>query len=354
MSEEKIRITAEEIEALDIATVSARQPAAGVPAKVEDGVWGSVGGEEDQGGEAKASFWLKSWVYLGLAGAAGAFLGWMVFEPWFSDDPDSPVLQNLVFLPGVVALIAMALALAESLVERSWIKVARAAGVSLPLGVVFGLIFSIAGDLLLYVETRIMVEARLSLAEDSPAFWIARALAWCVLGVGAGICFGLAGGSGRKCLYGVAGGIAGAFVGGVMFDPIALLTHGAELSRALGMMMIGLASGVAIGFVESALKDRWLYVVAGPLAGKQFVIYKEVTQVGRRQTNDIYLFKDESIEPLHARIERRGAASMLVAQGPVYVGGQPVTQRALRAGDLIKIGRYTFRYEEKSVKKKNG
>ncbi|PTX98790.1 hypothetical protein DB345_03470 [Spartobacteria bacterium LR76] len=351
MSEEKIRITTEDIAALDIAEVSAPVPAQG--AKAEDGVWGTVG-EEDQGGEAKASFWLKSWVYLGLAGAAGALVGWMIFEPWFDDYPVRSLVGNMVFLPGVMAMIAVALGLADSLVERSWTKVAMAACLSFPLGAVFGFVFGFVSNITFYLEKQILLEAGVVVAKDSPALWIARALVWMIFGIGGGVCFGLAGRSGRKCLYGVAGGVVGAFIGGILFDPISIVAHGAEASRALGMVCFGLASGIAIGFVESALKDRWLYVVAGPLAGKQFVIYKEVTQVGRRQTNDIYLFKDETIEPLHARIERRGAASMLVAQGPVYVGGQPVTQRALRTGDLIKIGRYTFRYEEKPVKKKNG
>lgn len=354
MSEEKIRITVEEVEALDIAGASAPLPAQGAPAKVEDGVWGTVG-EEDQGGEAKASFWLKSWVYLGLAGATGALVGWMIFEPWFDDIPGRFTVGKLIFLPGVIAMIAVALGLVESLVERSWAKVATAVFLSFPLGVVFGFVFGFVANMIFYLEKVMILEAGGSLLIDNnPVMWVARALVWMIFGIGGGVCFGLAGRSGRKCLYGVAGGVVGAFIGGILFDPISIVAHGAEASRALGMVCFGLASGIAIGFVESALKDRWLYVVAGPLAGKQFVIYKEVTQVGRRQTNDIYLFKDETIEPLHARIERRGAVSMLVALGPVYVGGQPVTQRALRSGDLIKIGRYTFRYEEKPVKKKNG
>ena len=40
---------------------------------------------------------------------------------------------------------------------------------------------------------------------------------------------------------------------------------------------------------------------------------------------------------------------MLVATGPTYVAGQPVSQRALAAGDTIQIGRYTFQYQEKKA-----
>ncbi len=63
--------------------------------------------------------------------------------------------------------------------------------------------------------------------------------------------------------------------------------------------------------MESALKDRWLYVTAGPLAGKQFILYKSETSIGSRQESDIYLFKDANILPRHAVIQINGARVQL-------------------------------------------
>jgi pSer/pThr/pTyr-binding forkhead associated (FHA) protein len=116
----------------------------------------------------------------------------------------------------------------------------------------------------------------------------------------------------------------------------------------VGFLIFGASTGLAVGLVESALKDRWLYVSGGPLAGKQFILYKPVTQFGSQQSNEIYLFKDPSIAPIHARIELRGSQAMITAAGQTYVGGQPVSQRVLRSGDVIQIGRYTFQYHEKN------
>jgi hypothetical protein len=99
--------------------------------------------------------------------------------------------------------------------------------------------------------------------------------------------------------------------------------------------------------VESALKDRWLYVSGGPLAGKQFILYKPQTRIGRDQSSDIYLFKDLAVQPQHAVIELRAGRAVLVAAAPTLVSGQPVTQRTLQNGDLIQIGRYSFSYQEK-------
>src|SRR5207237_942525 len=121
-------------------------------------------------------------------------------------------------------------------------------------------------------------------------------------------------------------------------------------SRAVGFALIGVAAGVAIGIVESALKDRWLYVASGPLAGKQFILYKPVTAIGSSQQCDIYLFKDNSIQPQHARIELRGAQTFIQAQGPIFVSGQPTRSRALQSGDLVQIGRYAFHFRERHRK----
>ena len=181
----------------------------------------------------------------------------------------------------------------------------------------------------------------------NPAVWIARGIAWMVFGAAGGVVYGIVGQSTKKGTYGVLGGAIGAGLGGVVFDPIAMATHVGGVSRAVGFALVGLATGVGMGLVESALKDRWLYVVAGPLAGKQFILYKSETSIGSRQESDIYLFKDPNILPRHAVISISGARVMLHAEGSVLWAGQPVHSRVLQDGDLLQLGRYAFRYKEK-------
>src|SRR6185312_8062161 len=152
-----------------------------------------------------------------------------------------------------------------------------------------------------------------------------------------------------KTKYGVLGGLIGAGLGGALFDPISFLTGPgrATVSRGVGFGLLGLATGVAIGIVESALKDRWLYVAAGPLAGKQFILYKPITTIGSNQKCDIYLFKDNSILPQHGAIEMRGAQTFLRADGQIFISGQPARTRTLQSGDLVQIGRYAFHFRER-------
>jgi len=181
----------------------------------------------------------------------------------------------------------------------------------------------------------------------NPAFWITRGVAWMVFGVAGGLVYGIVGASGKKILYGMLGGVIGAGLGGILFDPIVMLTKGGAPSRAVGFALVGLATGIAVGLVESALKDRWLYVTAGPLAGKQFILYKPRTIVGSDQKCDIYLFKDSNIAKEHAIIDLAGSRIMLRAIGDTFVNGQPARQQVLISGSIVQIGRYAFRYQER-------
>jgi hypothetical protein len=159
--------------------------------------------------------------------------------------------------------------------------------------------------------------------------------------------YGLVGKSAKKGRFGAIGGVIGAGLGGMLFDPIAIFVHQAVLSRAIGFALLGLVTGAAMGFVESALKDRWIYVSSGPLAGKQFILYKPVTTIGSQQDCDIYLFKDASIAPQQATIEVRGTQTALRSISPVYVSGVPTQSKVLLSGEAIQIGRYTFKYNER-------
>ncbi len=81
----------------------------------------------------------------------------------------------------------------------------------------------------------------------NPSVWIARGIAWMVLGAAGGVVYGIVGQSSKKGMYSVIGGMIGAGLGGLLFDPIALATKGGAVSRAVGFALVGLATGVGMG-----------------------------------------------------------------------------------------------------------
>jgi FtsH-binding integral membrane protein len=337
----------------DLANVEARYASVPLPTLETVGAksYGSINEASDpttQVVEEKGSFLLQGWFYLGAAGLLGAVIGWGICEPRFVDSIEGGSRRwgNLFMIPLIVALLCVGFGIAESIVERSPRKALLRGALCLPMGIVLGFIFEVMANLIYAIGLGICSELGAQTYRN-PAVWVTRGLAWMIFGVAGGVVYGIVGRSSKKMLYGMLGGVIGAGLGGIVFDPIAMLTHGGAPSRVVGFGLVGLATGVAVGLVESALKDRWLYVTAGPLAGKQFILYKPRTVVGSDQKCDIYLFKDSNIAKEHAVIELTGSRIMLRAIADTYVNGQPVRQQVLMAGAVVQIGRYAFRYQER-------
>jgi cytochrome c oxidase subunit IV len=344
-----IKITAE-----DLAGVAVSESAVTAPVPQSSGakVYGTINEAAEQFVSVpteRGSILLQGWFYLGLAGLLGALAGWAIAEPGFADGPGAHTHAhwgNILIFPLIVTLMCVGFGVSESTVERSVRKALLRGALALPLGILLGFVFDMMAETIYAMGMRLSFEAGAQTMRN-PALWIVRGVAWTVFGAAGGVVYGIVGQSSKKGMYGVMGGALGAGLGGVIFNPIALVTHNGGVSRAVGFGLLGLATGVGMGLVESALKDRWLYVVAGPLAGKQFILYKSETSIGSRQESDIYLFKDPSILPRHAVISISGARVMLQASGPMQWAGQPVHNRVLQDGDLLQLGRYAFRYKEK-------
>lgn len=344
---ETIKITAEDLAGVAVPQSPVLPASASAPSGAK--VYGSINEAAEQlvvtAGADRGSILLQGWFYLGMAGLLGALAGWAICEPGFVDGGRHR-WGNFFLLPVLITSMCIAFGVSESTVERSARKALLRGALALPLGIILGFIFDFMAEALYAVLMGICYEAGAQ-THRNPAVWVARGLAWIVFGAAGGVVYGIVGQSTKKGKYGVLGGALGAGLGGFVFDPIAMATHAGSVSRGFGFALFGMATGIGMGVVESALKDRWFYVVSGPLAGKQFILYKTETTVGSRQESDIYLFKDPNILPRHAVIQVTGARVMLQALGPVLWGGQQVTDRVLQDGDLLQIGRYAFRYKEK-------
>ncbi|MDR1962739.1 MAG: FHA domain-containing protein [Planctomycetaceae bacterium] len=180
----------------------------------------------------------------------------------------------------------------------------------------------------------------------------ARALAWLFIGCFVGIAPGMVMRNWKKFGLGVAGGAVGGLLGGLFFDPISIVTQTAVLSRLVGIVGFGVLAGIAIGLMEEAAKQGWLKVVAGVIAGKQFIIYKNPTVIGSSPKCEIYLFKDTDVMPQHAAIRQQGNSyiiEQLDQRRPLFISGQPVQRHTLRNGDQIGIGKSLFVFGTKEI-----
>jgi hypothetical protein len=159
----------------------------------------------------------------------------------------------------------------------------------------------------------------------------------------------------RLLIYGLLGGVIGGLLGGFLFDPIDLLLLGnhrpdATWSRLIGFAVIGLSVGAMIGIVELLARDAWLRMTQGSLAGKEFLIFKDIMNLGSSPRSDIYLFNDPLVAPDHAILRAVGDECEIETRhrdNRVLLNNRPVQHARLRHNDQVLIGRTLFVYEKR-------
>ena len=182
-----------------------------------------------------------------------------------------------------------------------------------------------------------------------------RSLGWAMAGLAMGLGQGIALRSKRLLIYGLLGGVVGGLLGGLAFDPIDLLllgNHrpGAGWSRLIGLAVIGASVGGLIGVVELLARDAWLRMTQGPLTGKEFLLFKDVMNVGASPRSDIYLFNDPLVAQQHAVIRGTGDECEIEAkdkQHPLLLNNRSIQRARLRHGDQVTIGRTLFVYQKR-------
>jgi hypothetical protein len=307
-------------------------------------------------------FLYSSYFYLSLDSGLGAFLGWLVLEPFFDDRGaarEEFQWGAVLLFPTVAGLIGMFLGAVEGAMCRNAQRAVICAAVGLGVGFVGGLVsIFIAGFMFLITSSMAVAFSRkpprpgeLPTGIGFLFLMMGRASAWALAAIPAGIGQGIALREPKVLLNGLLGGVLGGLLGGMAFDPISRVFVSPDgeawLSRGVGLTLIGLMVGLFVGMVEQWTKSAWLLMKAGPLAGKQFVVFRNPTVLGSAPKADVYLFKDEAIEPRHALIHDRGGRfeieDLNTADG-TYVNGVPVSRQILKSGDQIVLGKTVFEF----------
>ena len=299
-----------------------------------------------------------------IAGGLGALGAWSAIEPFIQEGRALRDLQNpkpeyilalIALFPVMGATIGLMVAVSDALLSRNLSRAAFCGAIGLGVGLLAGTIGIFAGGFCYGIIRQVgfSIFPPHPPRMGGPALFVqmvARALAWTIVATGMGLGQGIALKSKKLVLNGLVGALIGGFLGGLLFDPIDLIFGGsgsAATSRCVGMTTIGVAVGFFTGLVESMAKDAWLYMKAGPLAGKQFVIYKDPTILGSSPKCDVYLFKDAAIEPKHAELRAIGPRYQIkdlgTAQG-VYVNGKRVESHVLQSGDTVVLGETVLEY----------
>lgn len=164
----------------------------------------------------------------------------------------------------------------------------------------------------------------------------------------------------KKLIKCVVGGTAGGLIGGAIAFGLrgvsAIVFSDRDFDRllsptALGFVALGACIGLLVGLAQVLLKEAWVRVEAGFRPGRELILSKEKTSIGRAEGSDIPLFGDHAVEKLHAHIVLNGGRFFLEEAGPTqgtYVNGRKVAGRCpLASGDVIRIGKSALRFSER-------
>jgi len=160
-------------------------------------------------------------------------------------------------------------------------------------------------------------------------------------------------------------GLIGGTIGGVLGGTLSLLLNGVwagvfsdadaqELwsPSATGFVALGVCIGLAVSLVQVLLREAWLRVEAGFRPGRQLLLTRPETTVGRAESCDVGLFGDAAVEKVHARIKREGDHWTLSDAGTAsgtFVNGQRLAgPTPLKQGDRIQVGSSVLSFEVKT------
>ena len=264
-----------------------------------------------------------------------------------ASDAQKDFLARLLFYGACGLGVAACLAAAEPIVERNFPRAVINGSVGAVLGLAGGLVVALFMDSIF--EQIIRATERGSVAVQQQM--IARAATWALLGCFLSLAPGLVLRNGKKLAIGVVGGVIGGVVGGLLYDPIARASGNEYLSRLVAVLSIGTTAGLFTGLIENVAKQGWLRVLAGLIAGKQFILYRNPTLIGNSLQCHIYLFKDPLVGRRHAAIHVvPGGYEIedLPLGSKTFINGKVVTRARLKEGDRIQIGRTVLLFQQKA------
>ena len=255
------------------------------------------------------------------------------------------MITDIVLFAIAGACIAAALSGAEPLVSGN----RNMAIVNAIVGATLGAAGGVAAGFLAELIRGGLIGGEAILPSDR-LYVLVQVLIWATLGLFLAAAPGLVMRSPRRLLIGVVGGLLGGIVGGFFYGPIFEASESELVSRLVALLAIGATAGLATALVEDVVKDGWLKVLAGPIAGKQFVLYRDPTYIGSAPNSHIYLFNDAAVGRRHAAIHRAPNGyeiEDLPLGSATKVNGRVVDRARLFRGDEIEVGTTKFSFGEK-------
>lgn len=272
--------------------------------------------------------------YCALAGGWGAFTAWALAQACVLG---LPALETVITSALVGGLVGLGLNLVAAAAAGAWLRRLGRGAASLAAGALAGAVGGFVGELLYQ------------------RYHVPRAVGWMVIGLGIGSAEGLFDRSWRKLRNGLLGGGLGGLCGGLLFEWIALPGSGRSSGAvASGLVVLGTAVGALFGLAQVVLKEAWLTVLDGFRPGRQLILSRELTVLGRADHLPLPLLGPAArdLEGEHAVIRRGRDGSYTVQDNSTRCGTLLNQQRLqgpapLADGDVLRLGGNLIRFNHR-------
>ncbi len=286
--------------------------------------------------------------YCAMCGGWAAFLAWAIVQAMGR-------IENIfVRAPLVGGLLGMFVAAAvgtlDAILNAVGIQRVIRAALCAGLGLVGGAVGGILGEILnYYLSVPLVIGwilAGMFIGASIGAFDILRAFA---SGQEIRPAF-------KKTQNGIYGGFLGGLVGGLPFTFLIGNEHLPNSSLTISMVILGMSIGLMIGLAQVILTEAWVCVEEGFRAGRELMLSKDETTIGRAESCDLGMFGDNAILKLHARIllkNNRYLLARAAEEGETYINDKPIgeTPVPLRSGDQIRLGKSVLLFGERQKRK---
>ena len=263
--------------------------------------------------------------YCAICGGWAAFFGWMLgfwfLAPSLSEEQRSALVSAGKNLPSEVVqsglrgmALGLVVAMGLSMLDAFWVfglnrlgPIAMRVGVALFVGAVGGLLGGVLGQWLYstwfffyvigWTLTGALIGASIgtfdimvSVAKKQDVINPKRKLIKCLIG---------------GTIGGLLGGILTLVVRWAFASPVlSWMFTGKDMDRlwtptAVGFVVLGACIGLLVALAQIILKEAWVKVEAGFRPGREMILAKESTSVGRAESSDIALFGDAGVERTH-------------------------------------------------------
>lgn len=284
-------------------------------------------------------------ILFGFIGIIAGLIAWPFTEFILFYQASFPSLLLFSMVLGVIIgfLMGGCFGLGEGIISHAYGRIIPGMIMGMVIGTVGGLIGFVIGQAALLLLGTTFFNSVGSFRRFG--FPLSKALGWGAFGICIGSIEGIRSKSVNKILIGIAGGLTGGIIGGLVFEYLRVSNPENPYLRLAGLLILGLLIGICYGIFENRMSNASLYLLNGRFKGKEFLLNKRRTSIGKSEQAEIPLEGYRRVADLHAEIikEKKDYMFMLtekneVTQMVTCINDGQTDKKKLSDGDIIRVG----------------